>query len=263
MKKNLALILAILMVLCTFASCDSTDKYVGNDSLVNNKNNHYQNSNGVDGNINGSSTGNDDKFNNHKNETLSGIEFKLNADKKSYTLVDATMFKEKSITIDKYNGLPITIIGNDSFAYSDIENVTIGNSVISIGDDAFYYCLYLKNVTMSNNVIDIGNFSFSNCPRLSSINISSNVVDMGDGVFFASDALIGHTYDNAIYLGNAKNPYLYLLSSINKDISSIEIHPQARFIGDSAFSDCYNITNLSLPSNIIKIGKMHLKIVML
>ncbi|MBR1770061.1 MAG: leucine-rich repeat protein, partial [Bacteroidales bacterium] len=43
-------------------------------------------------------------------------------------------------------------------------NVTIGNSVTSIGESAFYSCTSLTSVTIGNSVTSIGAFAFLECP---------------------------------------------------------------------------------------------------
>jgi len=48
-------------------------------------------------------------------------------------------------------------------------SITIPNSVTSIGDNAFYYCISLESVTIPNSVTSIGNWAFSGCTSLASV----------------------------------------------------------------------------------------------
>ena len=48
-------------------------------------------------------------------------------------------------------------------------NVTIGNSVTSIGNEAFYYCKSLTSVIIPDSVTSIGSFAFYNCSSLTSV----------------------------------------------------------------------------------------------
>lgn len=64
----------------------------------------------------------------------------------------------------------VTSIGRWAFYYcSSLTNVTIGNSVASIGDYAFYYCSGLTNVTIGNGVTSIGSSAFYYCTRLKTV----------------------------------------------------------------------------------------------
>jgi hypothetical protein len=58
----------------------------------------------------------------------------------------------RSVTIPgTINGLPVSSIGHYAFAYSGVTNVIIPNSVTSIGDDAFAYCLGLTSIYFQGN----------------------------------------------------------------------------------------------------------------
>ena len=46
---------------------------------------------------------------------------------------------------------------------SSLTNVTIGNSVTSIGEYAFYECASLTSVTIANSVTNIGVQAFVDC----------------------------------------------------------------------------------------------------
>ncbi len=72
------------------------------------------------------------------------------------------------------NGYPVTSIGVNAFQYSGITNVTIPNSVTSIGDSAFYYCSRLTNVTIPSSVTSIGNYAFNDCTSLTRVYFTGN-----------------------------------------------------------------------------------------
>ncbi len=57
------------------------------------------------------------------------------------------------------------------FANSYIEEVIIGNSVASIGYDAFYGCSRLTSIVIGNSVTSIGRNAFAGCSGLTSINL--------------------------------------------------------------------------------------------
>ncbi|MDR1592371.1 MAG: leucine-rich repeat domain-containing protein [Prevotellaceae bacterium] len=64
-----------------------------------------------------------------------------------------------------------------------LTSLTIGNSVTSIGDGAFYGCSGLTSVTIGNSVETIGNFAFSGCRGLTSVIIGNSVETIGERAF--------------------------------------------------------------------------------
>ncbi len=69
------------------------------------------------------------------------------------------------------NGYPVTGIGAGAFANSDLTNVTIPNSVLSIGNGAFNGCTNLPGVTIPNSVTSIGVSAFTACFSLTNITV--------------------------------------------------------------------------------------------
>lgn len=56
---------------------------------------------------------------------------------------------------------------------------TVPKSVVTIADQAFYYCYLLENVKMYNNVRSIGTYTFAMCWNLKSLRLSDNLRILG------------------------------------------------------------------------------------
>ena len=69
------------------------------------------------------------------------------------------------------------------WGYYDIKRVIIGDSVTSIGNEAFRQCGSLTSVTIPNSVTTIGNSAFSGCNSLTSVTIPNSVTTIGNGAF--------------------------------------------------------------------------------
>ena len=97
--------------------------------------------------------------------------------------------------------------------FSSIESVVIGDSVTSIGNQAFWKCTSLTSVVIGDSVASIGHAAFGDCESLTSVVIGDSVTSMGDWVFQNCTSL-----------------------------TSIEIPYSVTSIGDGAFSRCSSLT---------------------
>ena len=64
-----------------------------------------------------------------------------------------------------------------------IKRVIIGDSVTSIGNNAFRQCRFLTSVTIPNSVTTIGRSAFSGCSSLTSVTIPNSVTTIGNNAF--------------------------------------------------------------------------------
>ena len=70
---------------------------------------------------------------------------------------------------------------------------------------------------------------------------------------FGGCNLICAEYGNALYAGNANNPYLVLIAAKNKDITSCNINEKTRFINARAFYNSF-VTDVTISSGVTSIG---------
>lgn len=147
----------------------------------------------------------------------------------------------------------VTNIGVGAFwNCTNLTNITIPNSVKNIGARAFEDCTSLKSITIPNSVTSINNGLFSNCTSLTDLTIPSSVTSI------AYDALSDTGYYNDKSKWN--NGVLYIsncLIDTNNDFNSVtdyKIKSNTRIIADSAFANCANLTNVTIPNSVTNIG---------
>ena len=144
------------------------------------------------------------------------------------------------------------IIADSAFRWSGITNVTIPDSVTSIGNYAFEDCTNLASITIGNGVTSIGRWAFYNTAYY---NDESN---WNNGVLYISDCLIGinddfdSTTDYIIKDGTriiASSAFDYCRS-----LTSVTIPDSVTSIGRYAFYCCTSLTNVTIPNSVTSIG---------
>jgi hypothetical protein len=180
---------------------------------------------------------------------------------------------------DTTNGLPVSSIGDWVFYASSITNVLIPDSVINIGDGAFFDCESLANVTIGSNVTNIGDWTFAFCSSLMSVCCRGDAPSLGGGnVFYGNLATIyylsgatgwGPMFDgHPAILWNPPVPYTYTTSSDGITLTitgytgsggAVTIPDSINFLpvtslGNYAFFLCTSLTSITIPNSVTSIG---------
>ena len=145
------------------------------------------------------------------------------------------------------------------YAYrADIRTVVIEENVTSIGNEAFSGCAYLTRVELPATLTEIGFAAFKSCWSLWDISIPDSVIHVEQDAFGDCENLVYHTYNSAIYLGNANNPYLVLIEydEFYDENTSCAVHSDTKVIADYAFSEHENLEEIHLPEGLRSIGDM-------
>lgn len=150
-----------------------------------------------------------------------------------------------------------TISENAFLACGGIKEITLPDSVTSIGDQAFSGCSSLYRVVFGENsrLESIGACAFHMCLYLRHINIPDSVTSIGRYAFLDCGQLLFNENGSAYYLGNEKNPYIYLHHGVSK-VTHCEIPDTTKFIESSAFAYNKDLVNVVFGENsqLVRIG---------
>lgn len=137
---------------------------------------------------------------------------------------------------------------------SAMTQVTIGNCVQKVGDNAFNQCVdaggycqlpdtyNLSSVTLSNSVITLGDRSFGNCNGLTSFNFGESLQTIESQAFYQCRTLPSVTIPNSVtYIGDGAFIFCSGLTSVTINSSNVEIEREA-------FRQCSNLKRIN--SNI-------------
>ena len=123
-----------------------------------------------------------------------------------------------------------------------------------INSYAFCNCKNLTSIVIPEGVISIGDSAFQSCGALSTVTVPNGITYMGRDVFGYCTSLRYTTYDNANYLGNTENPYIALINTKSRSITSCTIHPDTRVMDGYAFTVCKSLTSIVIPDGVTSIG---------
>ena len=160
--------------------------------------------------------------------------------------------------------IPDSVTYIDDWSFADctgLTKVTLGNSLTNIGNYVFEGCTGLKSITIPDSVMRIGNNVFNGCISLKSIKIGSGLTDawLADRMDYStliSLESIEVSKENPIYRSDGN----CLIKTKEKEIvlgcknSIIPADESVTSIGNSAFSGCIGLTNITIPNNITNIA---------
>ena len=149
-----------------------------------------------------------------------------------------------------YGGIKYTITEIDRYAFSnsDITSVVCPNSIINIGNAAFWQCKNLISVVLSENITNIEQQVFEECKNLTSINIPDGVKSIGYLAFADCEKLkfVKFPKDLVTIGQNAFG---------GTAIEEAVLYDKLETIGRTAFVNCLQLKNIKMPKSVKKIGE--------
>lgn len=162
-----------------------------------------------------------------------GLEYKVNDDGKTCTIIGKGTCEDNNINIPpEIDGYQVTAIGDMAFCQAFLK-------------------WYPRDatITIPEGVVTIGSGACSSCDKLTKITVPDSIVAIGDA-FRYCDNLQYNKYDNGYYLGNDNNPYLILIKVSDPSTTSIEIHPNTKIVSIVAFKDCEDLINITVSGSL-------------
>ena len=156
----------------------------------------------------------------------------------------------------------VEIIGfsDDSVTSLDIPATLNGYTVTSIGGSygwnqwswhsGFENCEKLTNITIPDSVTSIGDLAFFNCYSLTSITIPNSVTSIGDYAFCQSGLLSVTIPDSVTYIGNHAFDGYYTWGELFSNLTSVKIGNGVTYIGESAFEECEKLTSVIMGNSL-------------
>ena len=156
----------------------------------------------------------------------------------------------------------VTSIGNGAFeCCSSLASITIPDSVTHIGDYALYDCSSLASITLPDSVTSIGGSAFAYCDGLTSITIPDSVTSIGEGSFSGCTSLQSISLPFVGGSENATDPYqchFGYIFGLRWDLSIPSSLTEVTITGgnilDGAFHDCSSLTSITIPDSVTSIG---------
>ena len=173
-----------------------------------------------------------------------------------------------SVYYDNYT-YPVTSIGTSAFEYcTNLQSVTLPNSITAINQDAFYGCTKLGDINLPEGLTAINTRAFYNC-NLDTIIIPSTVTSLGNKAFYNnplksitwlpsnSSISTGTGEDSPFYNSNSKvtsftfGPNVktvpaYICYKMSQ-LDTIVLPPSVSSLGNNAFMYCTSLKSINLP----------------
>ena len=170
--------------------------------------------------------------------------FVWNGAMKGQTIAQTT-FQNVKFNCDLFIDGP-SAIGDNAFYNSDTTRITgsliLGNSVTSIGNNAFKGNSGIKSLTFGNGVTSIGNDVFVGNTGINSVVLPSTLTSMGNNIFH------GCTFTNFVWNGAMKGQTIAQTTFQNVKFNCDLFIDGPSAIGDNAF---YNSTTTKITGSLV------------
>jgi hypothetical protein len=138
-----------------------------------------------------------------------------------------------------------SIMGNNMFCNKEnLYRVLIPLSTKSIQSEVFANCVNLRTTEIPDNVSQINNYSFTGCTGLSSVRVNCKSL---------SSCFKGLPSIKELYLHGVCSIGNSAFSNCN-NLSIIELGDSLNTIGDNCFYSCTSLQSIRIPSKVNKIG---------
>ena len=160
------------------------------------------------------------------------------------------LLKCKNEELDHYTIKEGTkVICDKAFIYSNLQQISIVDSVTIIGVSVFRECYYLQQIIIPNSVTDIGECAFEGCKSLKQVTLSNALTSISNEMFYYCVALQSVIIPNSITIIGDK------AFQFCKSLTEITVPNSIKCIGNLAFRYCDQLQQFIIPNSVTTIGK--------
>lgn len=150
-------------------------------------------------------------------------------------------------------------IENSAFDYAkNLEKITFGKNVKTIGLAAFFHCVKLHNISLPAGLTSIGSGAFSFCSSLRVLELPSSIEELGYSLFYECSSLQQVTMSNGVgvrYGAIEEGVFDAITDSLVRVPQGYHdavytIPAGTKKINEYAFFNCSNIQEIVIPASI-------------
>ena len=210
------------------------------------------------------------------------LEFTIRNEK---AYVTGFYFGQKSTFIvpETYKGVPVVGIDPEAFRDCQMEEISLPESLVTIGNGAFMDCKKLKSVTIPDSVTSIDDYAFIRCTALENVRLPEKLTRVGEKAFADTPWLEQKKAGNSLgivngilldgsdckgkvvipdgtvmiaegaFRGDDYDDDTYGDVDINTSLTSVICPPSLKVIGADAFEDCVHLKSVTLSEGLERI----------
>lgn len=144
----------------------------------------------------------------------------------------------------------ITVIGQNAFSWSKVSEVIIPEGVTAIEDYAFDHCYDITNLSLPNTLRTIGCNAFDAAFRMTSLTIPGSVTAIGDYAFHCCSGLPGVDFQEGAPLVFGDCAFYQC-----GGLKSLTLPNTLQSIGDYCFFECDSLASVHIPTSVAHVGQ--------